>query len=105
VKTPQEKQMEFILENLADVAARQARSERQIHALQAIVKTGMKMLVGLTAAQKKTDAAVRELAVSHKELAVSHKELADSHKKTEEALRELAASQKRWFDRNPNGKA
>jgi len=98
VKTPQEKQMEFILENLADVAARQARSERQIHALQAIVKTGMKMLVGLTAAQKKTDAAVRELAVSHKELAVSHK-------KTEEALRELAASQKRWFDRNPNGKA
>lgn len=104
--------MEFILENLAAVAVGQARSERQIHALQSIVKTGMKMLAGLTAAQKKTDAAVREMAVSHKELAVSHKELAashkelvDSHKKTEEALRELAASQKRWFDRGPNGRA
>jgi hypothetical protein len=104
--------MAFILENLADVAVRQARSERRIHAMQTIVKTGIKMLAGLTAAQKKTDAVVRGLAVSHEELAASHKrteealrEVAVSQKKTDETVRQLAASQKRWFDRNSNGKA
>ena len=54
--------MEFILENLAAVAARQARSERQIHALQTIAKTGMKMLVGLTSWPPRT----KELAASQK---------------------------------------
>jgi len=104
--------MEFIVENLADVAVRQARSERQINAIQTLVKTGMKMLAGLTAAQRKTDAVVRGLASSHEQLTTSHKkteealrELAASQKRTDETVRQLAASQKRWFDKGSNGKA
>ena len=128
-----EKTMEFILENLADVGVtlaelgvKQARTERQIHGLQTLAKMGVRQLVKLGAAQKRTEKMVYELAVSHRELAASHKELAASHKElaasqkelaashklTEKALRELAVSQKRtdekfqrWLDRGHNGKS
>lgn len=106
-----EKTMEFILEQLADVSSqladvgvklgeigvKQARTDRQIHGLQTLAKIGMRQIVALGAAQKRTDLAVRELAASHK--------------LTEKALRDLAASQKRtdekfqrWLDRGHNGK-
>ena len=86
-----EKTMEFILENLADVAVKQARSERQIHGIQNLVKIGMRQLINLAAAQKRTDHAVREMAVSMKELAASQK-------RTDERFQ-------RWLDRSSNGKS
>ena len=113
-----EKTMEFILDTLADVGVKQARTDRQIHGLQTLAKIGMRQIVALGAAQKRTEKIVHELAASHKELTASHKELtashkelAASHKLTEKAMRDLAASQKRtdekfqrWLDRGPNGK-
>jgi hypothetical protein len=86
-----EKTMEFILENLGDVAVKQARSERQIHSIQNLLKIGMRQLVNLTAAQKRTDQAVREMAVSVRELAASQKR--------------TDARFQRWLDRGSNGKS
>jgi hypothetical protein len=94
-----EQTMQFITDNLAAVTAAQqqaevraARTDRQIHGLQTLVKIGMRRLVKLEerslSSQKRTDARFAELAISQKH--------------ANEALRDLAASQKRTdqkFDR------
>jgi hypothetical protein len=93
-----ERTMQFIVDNLAEITVKQqqaevraARTDRQIQALQKLVKTGMKMLVGLQQ---------------------EHKKLAEEQILTQRDLRELARAQKRtdekfqrWLDsRNgPNG--
>ena len=103
-----ERTMEFITENLADVsvklgdpATKQARTDRQMRGLQTLVKTGMLMLAKQQQEGTKTRQELRSHAAS----------VAASHKQTEQALRELAASQKRtdekfqrWLDRGSNGK-
>jgi hypothetical protein len=86
-----EKTMEFILQNLADVAVKQARSERQIHGIQNLLKIGMRQLVNLAVAQKRTDKAVRDVADSVKELAAAQKR--------------TDARFQRWLDRGSNGKS
>ena len=124
--------MEFILENLAPVAVRQARFERQIHGIQTLLKIGARQLVrmgsgipGLAAEQKRTNQAVRELAASQKQTAQTVRALAAAQKRTDEAVhqlatdvkelaadvKELAASQKRtderfqrWLDHGTNAR-
>jgi len=75
-----ERTMQFIVENMAAVTVNQqradlrmARMERQLKGIQTIVKTGMKMLVKLEQAQKRTDAAVKELSRNVEELATHQK--------------------------------
>ena len=105
-----ERTMEFIVENLAALtvsqqewAARQEKAEarqqkaearadrmdRQIHGLQNIVKTGMKMivkldrsLVELAAAQKRTEQALAELATAQKRTDLKFDRWLDSLKGT-----------------------
>jgi hypothetical protein len=98
-----EKTMEFIVTNLADLTVKQAeltmkqaRTDRQIHGLQVLVKTGMRMLV-------KTQDSVRQIAVEQKltkqalrELAGQMGELAAAQKRSEERFQ-------RWLDRGSNG--
>ena len=114
-----ERTMQFIVHNLAAVTAAQqqaevraARTDRQIHGLQTLVKIGMRRLVKLEQGQVSLRKALNELAVSQKrtdetlrELMIAQKDLAASQKRTDEALQELAASQKRtdekferWLD-------
>jgi len=121
-----ERTMQFIIDNLATVTAAQqqaevraARTDRQIHGLQTLVKIGMRRLVKLEQGQVSLRKALNELAVSQKRtdevvqgLAASQKrtdgvvrELAAFQKRTDEVVRELAASQKRtdekferWLD-------
>ena len=94
-----ERTMQFILDNLASVTARQEaaavgaaaaearaaamerRLDRRMDGIVKLIKTGMRMIV---------------------EIQESHKELAAAQKRTEESLAELAAAQKRTdqrFDR------
>jgi hypothetical protein len=98
-----EKTMEFIVSNLADLTVKQAeltvkqaRTDRQIHGLQVLVKTGMRMLV-------KTQDSVRQIAAEQKLTKQALRELAGQ-------MGELAAAQKRseersqrWLDRGSNG--
>jgi flagellar motility protein MotE (MotC chaperone) len=98
-----EKTIEFILSTqadtavqLADLTKKQARTDRQIHGLQVLVKTGMKMLAktqqsvkALAAEQKRTEQVVRNLATSMEELAVAQK-------RTDKRF-------ERWLERGSNG--
>src|SRR5882672_7795497 len=91
--------MEFIVNNLADLTVKQARTDRQIHGLQTLVKTGMRMLVKTQDSVKRTDTVVRGLADDQKrtkqalrELAMQMGELAVAQKRTEERFQ-------RWLER------
>jgi hypothetical protein len=111
-----ERAMEFIVENLAKVAAAQqqaevrgARADRRIHGLQTLMKLGMKRLAkieqGIAAQQKRTDARFAEVArhegrtdamfvevaATLKELAEQQKEQAAQHKRTDQKF-------ERWLD-------
>src|ERR1700732_2948872 len=86
-----ERTMEFVLENLASVAASQQalvasqkKTDRHIHGLQTVVKTGMRMLVRL-------EQNVAELAKAQKELSVAQKELATQQKRTDQKF-------ERWLE-------
>ena len=107
-----ERTMQFIVDNLATVTAAQqqaevraARTDRQIHGLQTLVKIGMRRLVKLEEGQVSLRRALNELAVAQKRTDGVVRELAASQKRTDEAMRELATSQKRtdekferWLD-------
>jgi hypothetical protein len=79
-----ERSMEFIVKNLAAVAAaqqqaevRMARMERQTRGLQTLMKIGMRRLVKieqvLAAQQKRTDARFAEVATDIKQLTAAQK--------------------------------
>ena len=98
-----EKTMEFIVNNLADLTVKQARTDRQIHGLQILVKTGMRMLVKVQDNVKRTDQVVRGLVIQQKrtdqalrELAGQMGELAVAQKRSEERFQ-------RWLERGSNG--
>ena len=105
-----EKTMEFIVSNLADLTVKQAeltvkqaRTDRQIHGLQVLVKTGMRTLVKTQNSVKRTDEVVRGLAAEQKltkqalrGLAGQMGELAVAQKRSEERFQ-------RWLDRGSNG--
>src|SRR5260370_42362754 len=95
-----EKTIEFILSNMAELTVKQARTDRQIHGLQVLVKTGMKMLA-------KTQQSVKAVAAEQKR---THQELRILGARTDASLRELAAAQnrtderfERWLERGSNG--
>jgi tRNA U38,U39,U40 pseudouridine synthase TruA len=94
-----ERTMRFIIDNLAAVTAAQqqaevraARTDRQIHGLQTLVKIGMRRLVKLEQGQIDLQKAMREMAVAQKELA-------ESQKRTDQKF-------ERWLDslKGRNGK-
>ena len=94
-----ERTMQFIVHNLAAVTAAQqqaevraARTDRQIHGLQTLVKIGMRRLVKLEQGQIDLQKAMREMAVAQKELA-------ESQKRTDQKF-------ERWLDsiKGRNGK-
>jgi hypothetical protein len=58
--------------------ARHDKHDREIAAIRKLVLTGMKMLVRIEAAQKRTDASLKELAVAQKATATSLKAFIDS---------------------------
>jgi peptidoglycan hydrolase CwlO-like protein len=68
-----ERKMDFIVENLAALTVSQQKTDRQMRGLQTLVKTGMRMLIDLQRAQKRTDERMAELAESQKELAAQQK--------------------------------
>jgi hypothetical protein len=68
-----ERTMEFILENLASVTAKQERAEKQIEAIRKLVVSGMKMVVDIGKQQK---------------------QLTEHHKRSEKEIAELRAAQK-----------
>src|SRR5260370_11987644 len=85
---------------LADLNVKQARKDRQIHGLQVLVKTGMKMLVRM---QQSVKAVAAEQKRTHQELRVLGA-------RTDASLRESAIAQKRtderferWLARGSNG--
>ena len=69
----QERTMQFILDNLAAVTASQqqaevraARIDRQIKAVQTLMRTGMKLIVRLEKGQQRLHAEIKELAAQQK---------------------------------------
>ncbi len=75
-----ERTMQFILDNLASVTARQEKAEiradrmdRQIKGLQTLVKTGMNMLVRLERGQKTLQEKVTDVASALEELTAAQK--------------------------------
>jgi peptidoglycan hydrolase CwlO-like protein len=68
-----ERKMDFIVENLAALTVSQQKTDRQMRSLQTLVKTGMRMMVDLQRAQKRTDERMAELAAAQKELAAAQK--------------------------------
>jgi septal ring factor EnvC (AmiA/AmiB activator) len=113
-----EKTIEFILETLADSAAwraeterRMARTDRQIHGIQTLLKMGARQLIGLTAAQKRTDQAIRKLSADVAELRVMANDMMASISRMSASVDKLTAAQRRtderfqrWLDRGHNGK-
>ena len=75
-----EKRMEFILDTLAEVGVKQARTERRMYELQALAKIGLRHMTALGA--------------FHKVVAALRRVLAASGKLSEKSMREMAASQK-----------
>jgi hypothetical protein len=68
-----ERTMEFILENLASVTAKQEKAESQIQAMRKLVVTGLKMMVDIQRVQKRTDRKMAELADGMAGLAAAQK--------------------------------
>jgi hypothetical protein len=68
-----ERTMEFILENLASVTAKQEKAESQIQAMRKLVVTGLKMMVDIQRVQKRTDRNMAELADGMAGLAAAQK--------------------------------
>jgi peptidoglycan hydrolase CwlO-like protein len=69
-----ERTMQFILDNLASVTAKQEKAETQIQAIRKLVLTGMKMVVEIGKEQKKTRRAMTELAAGMDKMAKAQKE-------------------------------
>ena len=101
-----ERTTQFILDNLAAVAAAQqqaevraARTDRQIHGLQTLVKIGMRRLVKLEQGQIDLQKTMREMGTALREMAIAQKELAASQKRTDQKF-------DRWLDslKGRNGK-
>lgn len=104
-----ERTMEFIVENLADVAARQQRAEiradrtdRQIRGLQNLAKIGLRLMA--KAEQRQTKFEQRQTKFEQRQDR-AEAEMAELR----QALKELAAAQKRtdarfdrWLDSLPN---
>jgi|HubBroStandDraft_3_1064219.scaffolds.fasta_scaffold379777_2 hypothetical protein len=65
--------MEFILENLASVTAKQEKAESQIQAMRKLVVTGLKMMVDIQKVQKRTGRKMTELADGMAGLAAAQK--------------------------------
>jgi hypothetical protein len=70
----QERTMQFILDNLAAVTASQqqaearaARIDRQIKAIQTLMRTGMKLIVRLEKGQQRLHAEIKELAAQQRQ--------------------------------------
>ena len=57
-----ERAIEHLLELHARAEARMDRTDRQIEAIQKLMKTGMKLIVRIEAAQARTDAKIDRLA-------------------------------------------
>jgi hypothetical protein len=72
-----ERRMDFIVENLAALTVSQQKTDRQMRGLQTLVKTGMRMLIEVQRAQKRTDQALAELAEAQKQLAAQQKRTDD----------------------------
>jgi len=73
-----EKTIEFILQHqartevvLARVTERQDRAEKSMNGIRTILKTGMRMMVKMAAAQKRTDATLIRLGVTVDRLGVT----------------------------------
>ena len=97
-----ERTMQFILDNLASVTARQEeaavraaamearaaateqRLDRRMDGIVKLIKTGMRMIVEIQESHKELAAEMKELAGEVKELAAGMKELAAVQKRTEQ---------------------
>jgi peptidoglycan hydrolase CwlO-like protein len=89
-----ERTMEFILENLASVTAKQEKAESQIQSMRKLVVTGLKMMVDIQKGQKRTDRKMAELATEMAELAEEMAGLAAAQKATDRRFGEWLASNK-----------
>ncbi len=90
-----ERTMEFILENLASVTAKQERAERQIEAIRKLVLTGMKMVVDTGKQQKQLG---RDFAASRAAHDRDMAEIRAAQKETDRLLKEWIAA-----NRSTNG--
>ncbi len=109
--------MQFILDNLASVTARQEeaavraaaaearatamerRLDRRMDGIVKLIKTGMRMIVEIQESHKELAAEMKELAGEVKEFAAGMKELAAVQKRTEQRF-------DRWLEsmnKGPNG--
>jgi predicted HicB family RNase H-like nuclease len=83
-----ERTMEFILQNLASVTAKQEKAEGEIESLRKLAKVGMKLLVKVQESHKELQKEFRE---SHRMLETKTAELAESQRRTDEKFQ-------RWLD-------
>ena len=89
-----EQTINFILKSQAKAEIRAERTDKRIDALARIVRQGMRMLVQLTQAQKRTDRRLDELAVETAKLAKSQKEMQQAQKEMQQSQKEMQQSQK-----------
>ena len=90
-----ERTMEFILQNLASVTAKQEKAEGEIESLRKLMKVGMKMLVKVQESHKELQNEFRE---SHKMLEAKMAELAEGQKRLAESQRRTDEKFQRWLD-------
>ena len=81
-----ERTIQFILNSQAKAEARRDKTDKEIVAIRKLLHQGMRILVSIENAQKRTESRVAELARTQNQLAQSHNELAQAQKKTEAAM-------------------
>ena len=91
-----ERTIEFILNSQAKAEARMDKTDKEIAAIRKLLHQGMRILVSIENAQKRTEARVAELAQTQNELAQAQKKteaaMAQSQKRTDTATADLKKS-------------
>jgi hypothetical protein len=95
-----ERAIEHILHIQAQAEARMDRVDRQIHGIQKLIQTGMKLIVRIENAQKRTDQTVAELAEAQVRSDQKLGELAEAQAKSDRKFDRLMEA---LLKKPPNG--
>jgi len=87
--------MEFILDSQAKHAVRMDAIDKRMDGITKLLRQGMRLLVGVQEAQKRTDAKLDKLADARKRTDLGLEELAQAQKVTEKKLQRLIDIQSR----------
>jgi uncharacterized phage infection (PIP) family protein YhgE len=89
-----QKTIEFILEMQAKHEVRMAKLDQRLDGIAKLIKTGMKVLAGLSESQKDQDGKINILIHSQQQLTESQQQLTEAHQRLATRMEELAEAQR-----------